>query len=591
MYAPLMKPDASPWKKIGDELKQKPEAFRKPALRTPAPASDARFGDPTLPPSAGKKRSYWIWFASIICLEVSMIRRATLTLSPFSYDAVWNKWLLHTQALNIAAHLLMDTLALRALNALGEHSGLSFPARLGGAPVLNVSEENVVLCRHFFKLIQRNPAVNGMLLGAKPDGFHGYELKQVYMMILSPTFFGVLFAVKSTEGLAKMSIMNFVFVIAHVLLMPFAYKYTDGLRDVYFEKLGPEEVWRVNFAKAGVVVALAPFVFAIVVRVMRWGEFENREAAGGERVGDGMAHIEDNEKASEQLVGDAVQKNVSQNKVTGLRLDGGTDVSVSSLCFTNGAPQYVVVRETLEGVLPRVFFDGRLLRTSSEPTVDPSSGETHTLLKVYPPEWLDLGGGLRPVGRAWVVTGRKNPYQSQSIMRSLTRAGQEQQKQIFGNDSIAQVGEAVPLLFLDDPEVTREVNSVVNLIREKMDGIKANRLVMRLGNCITHATFNPRDMEAMREVVATMGMKRCQAMLKSIAAAETQAAVEVSQAPREQETRHLHRRRIDYMSPSSTEDEDVVEGPVMERLPCVREEQRRGPTTRTNRTRRGGTSG
>ena len=117
--------------------------------------------------------------------------------------------------------------------------------------MLNVSEENVVLCRHFFKLIQRNPAVNGMLLGAKPDGFHGYELKQVYMMILSPTFFGVLFAVKSTEGLAKMSIMNFVFVIAHVLLMPFAYKYTDGLRDVYFEKLGPEEVWRVNFAKAG----------------------------------------------------------------------------------------------------------------------------------------------------------------------------------------------------------------------------------------------------------------------------------------------------------------------------------------------------
>jgi hypothetical protein len=79
--------------------------------------------------------------------------------------------------------------------------------------------------------------------------------------------------------------------------------------------------------------------------------------------------------------------------------------------------------------------------------------------------------------------------------------------QPWNDDTFAQVGEAVPLLFLDDPEVTREVNAVVSLIRNKMDGVKANHLVMRLGNCITYATFNPSDMEAMTKVVATMGMK------------------------------------------------------------------------------------
>ena len=71
----------------------------------------------------------------------------------------------------------------------------------------------------------------------------------------------------------------------------------------------------------------------------------------------------------------------------------------------------------------------------------------------------------------------------------------------------------MPLLFLENAEVAREVNSVVSLIARNMDGVKANRLVMRLGNCITKATYNARDMADMKEVARTMGMKLCEKML------------------------------------------------------------------------------
>tara|TARA_B110000967_G_scaffold204558_1_gene247294 strand:+ start:140 stop:1879 length:1740 start_codon:yes stop_codon:yes gene_type:complete len=497
-------------KSTGDTRVSKPTA-----TSSVPPVTCERYGDPTLPPNVGKKRAYWLWFGFIFVLEFCLIRKATQELNPFSYDALWNPFLLRTQLLNVATHVVIDLGTLRSLNALTPHGGLSFPARLHGAPVLNTSEENTVLWRHLLKLVQRNPVVNGLLLGAKPDGFHAYELKQILMMILSPTFFGVLFAVKSTEGLFKMGVINLGFVVAHTLLMPFAFKYTDKYRGHYEEKIGPEGVWRRNFAVAGAVVAAAPFVASIVVRVMKWewrAEAVLHDDAQARRALVMAKNLEKLKRSTAAQIHDDEHRSRDGHKVRGLRLDGGTELSVSSLCFTNGTAQYVVVRETLFGVVPRVFFDGRLLRSSSEPTVCPTTGDTHTVLKVYPPEWLDLARGRKPVGRAWVVTGRKTQQNMNESGFTRGLSGLRQTKspshhQPWNDDSFAQVGEAVPLLFLDDPEVTREVNAVVSLIRNKMDGVKANRLVMRLGNCITYATFNPSDMEAMTKVVATMGMK------------------------------------------------------------------------------------
>ena len=65
-------------------------------------------GEPSPVPSAAKKRAYWVWFAAILCLETAMVRRSTIELNPESTGAVRSVFLLHTQAIHIAVHLLVD---------------------------------------------------------------------------------------------------------------------------------------------------------------------------------------------------------------------------------------------------------------------------------------------------------------------------------------------------------------------------------------------------------------------------------------------------------------------------------------------------
>jgi len=590
------------WRKIDEALSAPPAEFTKPTPKPP-PATDddeSRFGpsDPTLPPNAEKKRAYKIWFASIIVLEFCMIRRAMFELNEFTERGVWNQFLLHSQLLNIAVHLVVDFTSLRALNAFGGASGLSFPKRLGGAPVLTTSEENTLLFRHTCKLIQRNPLVNSMLLGGKPDGFHAYQVQQIFLMVVSPTFFSVLLAVKSTHGLCQMALINAGFLAAHVLLMPFAFKYTDTLREAYFAKLGPEEVWRKHFFAIGVFVAAAPFASRFAVRFMRWEFADLRDTSGAGKVG--LSHNELAGRAN-PASDPADIKNLFPKKESvaiGLRPDGGTELSASAVCFKDGKAQFVVVKELLVGVMLRVTFDGRVLHTSTEPTLDPVTGETHALLKVFLPDFRN--GGQPPCGLAWVATGRKDHQRSRdtaSMRRGLRNRGErgahrtsDTLQSLWNDDSFAQVGKAVPLLFLDTPEVAREVNAVVSLIGRNMDGVKANRLVMRLGNCIMRATYNARDMEVMKEVVQTMGMKLCERMLDSADQGDIDlVAAEVSQAGRDRASgAHANgagtRRPPKSSSPSScTSGEDVVEGPSHSRLD---EEEAFFTGRRSARTRR-----
>ena len=504
--------------------------------------------DPTLPPSPEKKRAYRIWFACIALLEIHMVRRTQNTLDEYSEFAVASEFLLHTQVLNVATMLFIDLYTLRSVNALGERSGLSFSSRTRGVPVLKVSEEDAVLFRHCFKLVHRMPVVNCVLLGGKLDGFHAYPVKQIYMMILSPTFFGVMFAVKSVEGLLKLSFINMAFTAATALSIPFAYKYSESRKLAYIEELGGlENVPRV-FTTVAVVLGLAPFVSSLVVRLGKW-DFATRRVpdpgGGGQETASGLS------------------------ATVGLREDGGSELSASAICFRGPEPQFVVIRQSLAGVSPRVTFDGRVLRSSNEPIIDSHTGETHTLLRVFPPRCPNRD---TPVGLAWVITGYDAKHSAGSFTRTSARLGGARKHADFSaEDSFRPVGEAVPLLFLPDAEVALEVNKVVALVRKKMDGVKANKLAMRLGNCVTESTYNARDVDAMMEVVAAMGMKRCEAMLRDIAAEQASfRSGDVSEAPsckgakaqyhhvRDVRRRRSHSRKLS----SSSEDNDVVEGPA-----------------------------
>ena len=523
-----------------------------------------QYGDPTLPPSPEKKRAYRIWFACIALLEIYMVRRTQNTLDEYSEFAVASEFLLHTQVLNVATMLFIDLYTLRSLNALGERSGLSFPSRTRGVPVLKVSEEDAVLFRHCFKLVHRMPVVNCVLLGGKPDGFHAYPVKQIYMMILSPTFFGVMFAVKSVEGLLKLSFINMAFTAAISLSIPFAYKYSESRKLVYIEELGGlENVPRV-FTTVAAVLGLAPFVSSLVVRLGKWDfatHFVPDPGSGGQETASG------------------------EPATVGLREDGGSELSASAICFRGPEPQFVVIRQSLAGVSPRVTFDGRVLRSSSDPIIDSHTGEMNTLLRVFPPR---SSKGDTLIGMAWVTTGYCTKRSPKSFTRDLglssrlgcdekdlglsSRLGCDEKAQSAdAEDPFGRVGGAVPLLFMPNAETALEVNEVVEVARKKMDGANANNLVMRLGNSITRATYNARDVDAMMEVIVAMGMKRCEAMLRDLAAEQSDfRSGDVSKAPSCKGAKGQYdysrdvrrRRRVSWKTSSSSEDRDVVEGPA-----------------------------
>jgi hypothetical protein len=195
----------------------------------------------------------------------------------------------------------------------------------------------------------------------------------------------------------------------------------------------------------------------------------------------------------------------------------------------------VTVRGVPPGVSLRVTFEGHVLRTSSEFIRDAESGAVHTLLRVWPPEpetgvpGKSASGdvdrpSLPPFGRAWVSSGY--------VRENGAGVGRNGSKNASRETTFETTGAALALLFLLDPETVREVNNAVMLIQHNMNSVLANRLVMRMGNCITRATYNVNDYQVMTEVTATMGMVRCERMLRAFCArvAGEANAAELSQA-------------------------------------------------------------
>jgi hypothetical protein len=247
------------------------------------------------------------------------------------------------------------------------------------------------------------------------------------------------------------------------------------------------------------------------------------------------------------------------------------------LCFYGSAPQCVTVRGVPPGVSLRVTFEGHVLRTSSEFIRDAESGAVHTLLRVWPPE-PEFGApgksasgdvdrpSLPPFGRAWVSSGY--------VRENGAGVGRNGSKNASRETTFETTGAALALLFLLDPETVREVNNAVMLIQHNMNSVLANRLVMRMGNCITRATYNVNDYQVMTEVTATMGMVRCERMLRAFCArvAGEANAAELSQAgtsSRGAAAKGTRRgRRAAYAargteSPdlSDSDDADAVDGP------------------------------
>ena len=319
------------------------------------------------------------------------------------------------------------------------------------------------------------------------------------------------------------------------------------------EPRGCENVPRV-FLTVAVVLGLAPFVSSLVARLGKRvfaARFVPDPEARGREAASGKPAIMTIDRVAD---------------TAGPREDGSLELSASAFCFQGPEPLSVVIRQSLSGVSLRVTFDGRVLRSSNDPIIDSHTGETHTLLRVFPP---DSWNGDTPVGRAWVVTG----YQEKGSAGSSPgdREGTETRDDA-GTDPCRPVGAAAPLLFLPDAETALEVNAMVALVRKKMDGVNADKLLLRLGNCITRATNNARDMVAMIDAVTAMGMKRCEAMLRGLATEQTSfRAGDVSQAPackgakREGHTSRdirRRRRRSHKLSSASEDNDDVVEGPA-----------------------------
>ena len=517
-------------------------------------ASKPVFDDPTEPPTSSKKLAYAVWFLAIQILEVVVIRKQTAMFD--NTTAIWSTFVLHSQVFHILAYTAVDLITLKNLNALRSSWGVSRPRHLQGRRILLVSEEYSVLLRHALKLVIRLPFVSSTLLGARPGFFAVYCLKQVLLMVASPTFFGVYFAVKSREGLLKMALVNAAFCAVVARSYAFAFAGEPALLGKLCADCGCSATPATDIATIGVLtLATAPFVCAAILRFPRLPSARVRGDAGAGPRPEG---------------------------VVGLADDGSSVLESYAISLSAGSDErrVIIVQQRLEGTTIRVMFDGGQLPCATEKF----RGGEHTLLTIYAPprdgEGAELSAGLSSgvdvvpeplVGLAWVVTVRPAEPTSRSRGRSrrrqtLARGGSTVAREVddageFADDdleNITRVGAGVPLLLVPSPEVAEEINSGAATIRRNLDAKKANKFITRVGNCITPSTTNREDLSAVLEVTNALDMRLTEKMLMQMHFANRPTGSEVSGTSA--------RRGVERDDPDgdarSDEREDAVEGPL-----------------------------
>lgn len=538
-------------------------------------ASKPVFDDPTAPPTSSKKLAYAVWFLAIQILEVVVIRKQTAVFDNTTF--IWSTFVLHSQVFHILAYTAVDLITLKNLNALRSSWGVSRPRHLQGRRILLVSEENSVLLRHALKLVIRVPFVSSTLLGARPGFFAVYCLKQVLLMVASPTFFGVYFAVKSREGLLKMALVNAAFCAVVARSFTFAFAGEPALLGKLCADCGCSATPATDIATIGVLtLAAAPFVCAAILRFPRLPSSVRGDARAGRR------------RRPEGVVG--------------LAEDGSSVLESCAISLSAGSDErrVIVVQKRLEGTAIRVMFDGGRLPCATEKF----RGGEHTLLTIYAPprdgEGAELSAGLSSgvdvvpeplVGLAWVVTVRPAEPTSRGRGRSrrrqtLARGGSTVAREVddageFADDdleNVTRVGTGVPLLLVPSPEVAEEINSGAATIRRNLDANKTNKFITRVGNCITPSTTNREDLAAVLEVTSALDMRLTEKMLMQMHFTNRPTGSEVSGTSAR---RGVHRDDPDGDARSDDEREDAAEGPLRDATDAADAADGRAPWTST----------
>ena len=513
-------------------------------------ASKPVFDDPTAPPTSSKKLAYAVWFLAIQILEVVVIRKQTVMLD--SVEFVWSTFVLHSQVFHILAYSVVDLITLKNLNALRSSWGVSRPRHLRGRRLLLVSEENSVLLRHALKLVIRVPFVSSALLGARPGFFAVYCLKQVLLMVGSPTFFGIYFAVRSREGLLKMALVNAAFCCSVAGAFTFAFAGEPALLKKLCASCGCSATPATDIATIGVLtLTAAPFVCAAILRFPRF-----------------LARVRGDAPAGPQ-----------PERVVGFAEDGSSVLESCAITLFPGCDdrRVIVVRKRLEGTSIRVVFNGGCLPCETREF----RGDEDTLLTIFGPprdrdayhrsEGSSTGVDVGPeplVGLAWVVSVRPVESTSRGGARNRRRRNPPRRARSTVDDAgefadgdvdaVTRVGAGVPLLLVPSPEVAEEINSGAATIRRNLDANRANTFVARVGNCIHSSTTNREDLSAVLAVTRALHMRHTEQMLTQMQDANRPTGSEVSGASAR---RGVSRENSDGATRSDDSTESAAEGP------------------------------
>lgn len=220
--------------------------------------------DASLPPSFLKKVGYWAWVVAILILELKIVRKVNRTNAdlykeatmPFMYKHTW--WV--KGVFMTAAHLAIDGYTLFHLNCLRPDWGLRASSH-GGRPALKRPQEDSVLIRHGLKLIMRVPHIAASGNGALFGFYHGYTVTQMALMVVSPTLFGMILAMKSEHVLRRCAAINAAFAVACAMSAPWAYRHLPTLKARYMEDMNGDPRGRLLFVALPMLTTM-PFVLS-----------------------------------------------------------------------------------------------------------------------------------------------------------------------------------------------------------------------------------------------------------------------------------------------------------------------------------------
>jgi len=501
-------------------------------------SSKTVFDDPTAPPSSSKKRAYAVWFLAIQLVEFLIIRKQVRV---YGVVEVRSEFILHSQLMLTFVHIVIDVVTLLNLNVLHPSLGVTRPEHLKGRPILNVTEENSVLARHALKMVARIPNICGFLLSGRFDIYIGYCLKQVVLMILSPTFFGVYFAVKSRKGLIKMATANTVFVGMVAYLFPTSFSGQPHMFEALCHTCGSDSYKSTkDLATIGVfIAAVSPFLSCLFLSPGLLARTSLNRVPG--------------------------QGSPVRRSIIGLADDGSSVLESCAVFLRGDEPRCIIVQAPLEGTTLRVLFDGQSLPCSTQ-HFGRAGNDRCTLLTVRAPTHEESDNSSSSdsaplVGLAWVVSVQKESSGKSVRPTRSSRHSCTVEKYagaaIFDEEKIKQVGAGVPLLLVPSADVAEEINAAAATIRQKLDASKANKFILRIGNCITPATANPEDLTAVLEVTRALGMHLSEDLLMQKHFSERHMVSQVSGAS----ARRGVVDRFDDMPSNDNSKGDVVEGP------------------------------